>query len=53
MATDEAIAAGLIDWFNSLAVADAVYTVDDFTNGDLIWKALRALECLPWSRCGY
>ena len=50
MATEEAIAAGLIDWINSLAVADPLYTVDDFTNGDLIWKALRALAFLPWSQ---
>ncbi|OAP57879.1 hypothetical protein AYL99_08617 [Fonsecaea erecta] len=44
MATDEAIAAGLIDWINSLAVAEPVYTVDDFTNGDLIWKALQQID---------
>ncbi|KIW28791.1 uncharacterized protein PV07_04665 [Cladophialophora immunda] len=44
MATQEAIAAGLIDWINSLAVADPVYTVDDFTNGDLIWKALQQID---------
>ncbi|KIW93030.1 uncharacterized protein Z519_06879 [Cladophialophora bantiana CBS 173.52] len=44
MATEEAIAAGLIDWINSLAVADPVYTVDDFTNGDLIWKALQQID---------
>jgi hypothetical protein len=41
MATEEAIAAGLIDWVNSLSVADPVYTVDEFTNGDIIWKVLR------------
>ncbi len=44
MATDEAIAAGLVDWVNSLSVADPVYTVDEFTNGDLIWKVLRTFE---------
>lgn len=49
MATDEAIAAGLIDWINSLTVADPVSTVDDFTNGDLIWKVLRALVLFPQS----
>ncbi len=43
MATEEAIAAGLIDWINSLSVADPLYTIDDFTNGDVVWKALRAL----------
>lgn len=41
MATEEAIAAGLIDWVNSLAVADPVYTVEDLSNGDIIWKVLR------------
>ena len=50
MATEEAIAAGLIDWINSLAVADPVYTVDDFTNGDLIWRVLRMSESLQRSR---
>ncbi|KIX99163.1 uncharacterized protein Z520_04739 [Fonsecaea multimorphosa CBS 102226] len=44
MATEEAIAAGLIDWVNSLAVADPVYTVDDFTNGDLIWRTLQQID---------
>jgi hypothetical protein len=44
MATEEAIAAGLIDWVNSLSVAEPVYTVDDLTNGDIVWKALRALN---------
>ncbi|OAL36574.1 hypothetical protein AYO20_04190 [Fonsecaea nubica] len=44
MATEEAIAAGLIDWINSFAVADPVYTVDDFTNGDIIWKALQQID---------
>ena len=41
MATEEAIAAGLIDWVNSLAVANPVYTVEDLSNGHVIWKVLR------------
>ena len=41
MATEEAIAAGLIDWVNSLAVAPPVYTVEDLSNGHVIWKVLR------------
>ena len=41
MATEEDVAAGLIDWVNSLAVADPVSTVDDLSNGDVIWKVLR------------
>ncbi len=41
MATEEAIAAGLIDWVNSLAVAEPVSTADDLSNGDVIWKVLR------------
>lgn len=44
MATDEAIAAGLIDWINSVSVANPVYTIDDFTNGDIIWKVLRTFD---------
>lgn len=41
MATEEAIAAGLIDWVNSLAVAPPVYTIEDLNNGHVIWKVLR------------
>lgn len=41
MATDEAIAAGLVDWVNSLAVAEPVYTADDLSNGDIVWRVLR------------
>jgi len=44
MATDEAIAAGLIDWVNSLSVTEPVYTVDDLGNGDVIWQVLRTLN---------
>jgi hypothetical protein len=41
MATEAAIAAGLLDWINSLSVGETVYTIDDLTNGAIIWKALR------------
>jgi hypothetical protein len=41
MATEEAIAAGLLDWINSLSVGDTVYTIDDLTDGALVWKVLR------------
>ncbi|KIW13647.1 hypothetical protein PV08_08838 [Exophiala spinifera] len=44
MATDEAIAAGLIDWVNSLSVAEPVYTVDDLSNGDIVWKVLQQID---------
>jgi hypothetical protein len=44
MASEEAIAAGLIDWVNSLSVAEPAYTVDDLSNGDTIWKALRMYD---------
>ncbi|KAG9771823.1 hypothetical protein ABEF93_007590 [Exophiala dermatitidis] len=44
MATDEAVAAGLIDWANSLSVADPVYTVDDLANGQVIWKVLQQID---------
>jgi hypothetical protein len=41
MATEEAIAAGLIDWVNSLAVSEPVSTAEDLSNGDVVWKVLR------------
>ena len=41
MATEEDVAAGLINWINSLEIADPVSTIDDFTDGSVIWKALR------------
>ncbi|KAI1624328.1 hypothetical protein EDD37DRAFT_657892 [Exophiala viscosa] len=44
MATEEAIAAGLIDWVNSLSVADPISTVDDLTNGEVIWKVLQQID---------
>ncbi|KAL2420097.1 hypothetical protein ABEF95_006344 [Exophiala dermatitidis] len=44
MATDDAVAAGLIDWVNSLSVADPVYTVDDLANGQVIWKVLQQID---------
>ncbi|KAJ9638637.1 hypothetical protein H2204_004113 [Knufia peltigerae] len=44
MATDEAIAAGLVDWVNSLAVAEPVYTADDLSNGDIVWRVLQQID---------
>jgi hypothetical protein len=41
MATEEDIAAGLINWVNSLEVADPVSTIDELTDGAVIWKVLR------------
>lgn len=41
MATEEDVAAGLINWVNSLEVADPVSTIDDLTDGSVIWKVLR------------
>ncbi|KAK5045040.1 hypothetical protein LTR84_010188 [Exophiala bonariae] len=49
MATEEAIAAGLIDWLNSLTVANPVYTVQDLSNGHVIWKALQQIDRFSFS----
>ncbi|KEF51293.1 uncharacterized protein A1O9_12643 [Exophiala aquamarina CBS 119918] len=49
MATEEAIAAGLIDWVNSLAVANPVYTVEDLSNGHVIWKVLQQIDRFSFS----
>jgi hypothetical protein len=47
MATEEDIAAGLINWVNSLEVADPISTIDHLTDGAVIWKVLRGY--LVWS----
>nr|KAK5450360.1 hypothetical protein LTR18_000376 [Exophiala xenobiotica] len=44
MATEEAIAAGLIDWVNSLAVSEPVSTAEDLSNGDVVWKVLQQID---------
>ncbi|KIV87995.1 hypothetical protein PV10_09174 [Exophiala mesophila] len=49
MATEEAIAAGLIDWVNSLAVAPPVYTVEDLSNGHVVWKVLHQIDRFSFS----
>ena len=41
MATEEDVAAGLINWVNSLNVTAPFYTVDEITTGDVLWKLLR------------
>jgi len=42
MATDDDVAAGLINWVNSLNVTDPFFTVDELAAGDVLWKLLRA-----------
>jgi len=48
MATEEDIAAGLIDWLNSLSISSPVYTIDDLSDGSVIWLALRMAASLPF-----
>lgn len=51
MALEEDVAAGLLNWINSLDVTDPVYTVDELATGEVLWKVLRttdsAADCRP------
>ena len=42
MATDDDVAAGLINWVNSLHVTEPFFTVDELATGEVLWKLLRA-----------
>jgi hypothetical protein len=44
MALEEDVAAGLLNWINSLDVTDPIYTVDELATGDVLWKVLRARD---------
>jgi hypothetical protein len=41
MANEDEVAAGLLDWINSLRVADAIKAVDQLNDGEVLWSALR------------
>lgn len=51
MATEEDVAAGLINWVNSLEVSDPVSTIDDLTDGTIIWKVLRTANIPHLDSC--
>jgi hypothetical protein len=51
MATEEDVAAGLMNWVNSLEVSDPVSTIDDLTDGTIIWKVLRTANILHLDSC--
>ncbi|KAK5949754.1 hypothetical protein OHC33_009143 [Knufia fluminis] len=44
MATDDDVAAGLINWVNSLNVTEPFFTVDDLAAGDVLWKLLQLVD---------
>lgn len=46
MALEEDVAAGLLNWINSLEVTDTVQTVDDLATGEVLWEALRATDSI-------
>lgn len=48
MATEEATAAGLIAWLNSLDVADKVQSVADLVDGRVIWETLQKIDALSF-----
>lgn len=38
----EDVAAGLLNWINSLKVTESVQTIDELATGEVLWKVLRA-----------
>ena len=49
MATEEDVAAGLINWVNSLKATDPVFTVDDLATGEVLWRVLRMTHPCPFT----
>ena len=46
MAHDHAVLVGLLDWLNSLQVAEEVHTAEDISDGQVVWKVLRMTRFL-------
>lgn len=51
MADDHAVLVGLLDWLNSLQVADEVHTAEDLSDGQVVWKVLRMTRILMRLYC--
>lgn len=51
MADDHEVLIGLLDWVNSLQVAEEVHTAEHISDGSVIWKVLRMTT--PPSRDSY
>ncbi|RMZ77871.1 hypothetical protein DV738_g4199, partial [Chaetothyriales sp. CBS 135597] len=41
---EEEVAAGLLDWINSLSVAPAVSSISELTDGVVLWKVLQRID---------
>lgn len=48
MADDHEVLVGLLDWVNSLQVAEEVHTAGDISDGKVVWNVLRM--AMPPSR---
>ncbi|KAK5070809.1 hypothetical protein LTS08_000456 [Lithohypha guttulata] len=48
MATEEDVAAGLLNWVNSLQVTNPLYTVDDLATGEALWELLQLIDHLAF-----
>ncbi|RMZ91208.1 hypothetical protein DV736_g1569, partial [Chaetothyriales sp. CBS 134916] len=48
MASEEEVAAGLLDWINSLSVAPPVSAITDLTDGHILWKVLQRIDALSF-----
>jgi hypothetical protein len=51
MANDHAVLVGLLDWLNSLQVAEEVHTAEDISDGQVVWKVLRMTRVLLRLHC--
>lgn len=53
MADNHEVLVGLLDWVNSLQVAEEVHTAEDISDGQVVWKVLRMTRSLRRVRHGY
>lgn len=45
MADDHEVLVGLLDWVNSLQVAEEAHGAEDISDGSVVWKVLRMNIC--------
>lgn len=46
MADDHEVLDGLLDWVNSLQVAEEAHTAEEISDGQVVWKVLRMTRIL-------
>ena len=50
MADDHEVLVGLLDWVNSLQVAEEIHVAEDISDGSVVGKVLRMYTCPLTSR---